>query len=126
MGKRILIIDDERDMQLYLATLFRKAGYDTIIAENGDQGVSMAVEEQPDLITLDLLMPRQSGVMAYRRLRDAPETAAIPVVILTGLSRQDDLFRSTAAGLPEPEAVVEKPIDRERFLRTVGGIIGPP
>ena len=79
MAKKILIIDDEKDMRVYLTTLFRKAGYETETAGNGEEGLRLAETFEPDLITLDLLMPKQSGVKAYRSLRTSSRTAPIPI-----------------------------------------------
>lgn len=123
MAKKILIIDDEKDMRLYLGTLFRKAGYDTETAPNGEEGLTLAESCLPDLITLDVLMPKGSGVRAYRGLRTSPKTRGIPIVVLTGLTRLDDFFGDLGE-LPRPDALVEKPIDRDAFLETVKGLLG--
>ncbi len=123
MAKKILIIDDEKDMQVYLGTLFRKAGYETKTASNGEEGLDLADTFQPDLITLDLLMPKQSGVKAYRSLRISPRTDSIPIVVLTGLTRLDDFF-GNLGDLRAPDALVEKPIDRETFLAKVKELVG--
>jgi CheY-like chemotaxis protein len=124
MAKKILIIDDEKDMRVYLSTLFRKAGYETDAAENGEAGLALARAEHPDLITLDVLMPKKSGVRAYRELRTSPETSGIPIVILTGLTKREDFFGDDLGDLPRPDAMVEKPIEREEFLEEVRGILG--
>ena len=124
MSKRILIIDDERDMQIYLKTLFRKAGYEPRIAQNGEEGLKAAREYRPDLITLDVLMPRKSGVLAYESLREDPSTREIPVMIVTGLAGQEGMFLGARGDLPPPNAVMDKPIDREAFLRKVEELIG--
>jgi len=122
MTKKILIIDDEKDMRVYLEAVFRKAGYETETAADGDQGVWLAEAKQPDLITLDVLMPKKSGVKAYRGLRSSEKTASIPIIVLTGLTRSDDFF-GDFGDLAKPEAVVEKPIKREEFLETVKELI---
>jgi len=124
MTKKILIIDDEKDMRVYLEAVFRKAGYETESAADGDQGVWLAEVHQPDLITLDVLMPKKSGVKAYRGLRSSEKTSSIPVIVLTGLTRSDDFF-SDFGDLQRPEAVLEKPIERESFLEKVQELIGP-
>lgn len=123
MAKRVLIIDDEQDMRVYLEALFRKAGFETETASNGEEGVWLAETHQPDLITLDVLMPRKSGVKAYRGLRSSEKTKSIPIVVLTGLTRLDDFF-GDLDNLPRPDALVEKPIDREAFLSTVEELVG--
>jgi CheY-like chemotaxis protein len=121
MQKRILIIDDEEDMRVYLETLLARAGYSTAVAENGDAGVDMAVSFQPDLITLDLMMPKQSGIKAYQRLKGSVDTRRVPILVLTGLGRQKDFF---GGGMPQPEAVMDKPIDRDNFLSQVSQLLG--
>jgi CheY-like chemotaxis protein len=123
MTKKVLIIDDEKDMRVYLEALFRKAGYETETAANGEEGVWLAEAHQPDLITLDVLMPKKSGVKAYRGLRNSDKTSSIPIVVLTGLTRLDDFF-GDLDNLPRPDALVEKPIDREAFLSTVKELVG--
>lgn len=123
MQKKILIIDDESDMRLYLRTLFTKAGYETEVANNGDDGLKKALEFEPDLITLDILMPRKSGIKAYEGLRKNPKTRNVPIIILTGLSRREDFFPQRD-DLPMPDAMLEKPIDRESFLEKARELIG--
>ena len=122
MTKKILIIDDEKDMRVYLEALFRKAGYDTESATDGEEGLWLAEAQQPDLITLDILMPKKSGIKAYRSLRTSDKTRSIPIVVLTGLTRLDDFF-GDLGDLPRPDALVEKPIDRDAFLEQVKGLI---
>jgi len=124
MAKKILIIDDEKDMRVYLTTLFKKAGYQVEDAENGEAGLEKARQSPPDLITLDVLMPKKSGVRAFRELRLSAETKDTPIIILTGLTRQEDFFGSEMGGFRKPEAIVEKPIDRDVFLRTAKAILG--
>lgn len=123
MAKKILIIDDEKDMRVYLEAVFRKAGYETETATNGEEGIWLAEAHRPDLITLDVLMPKKSGIKAYRGLRSSEKTASIPIVVLTGLARLDDFFGDLGE-LPQPEAIVEKPIERELFLEKVLELIG--
>jgi CheY-like chemotaxis protein len=123
MAKKVLIIDDEKDMRVYLEALFRKEGYETESAENGDEGLWLAEANRPDLITLDILMPKKSGIKAYRGLRSADTTKGIPIIVLTGLTRLDDFF-GDLGDLPEPDALVEKPIDRDAFLKQVERLVG--
>jgi len=124
MAKKILIIDDEKDMRVYLATLFRKAGYEIESAANGDEGCVLAKTFGPDLITLDIMMPKRSGLKAYNELRSSPETMSIPIIVLTGLSKQEDFFGDNLGKLPRPEAIVEKPIEREAFLEKARQVMG--
>jgi CheY-like chemotaxis protein len=123
MAKKVLIIDDEKDMRVYLEALFRKAGYETETASNGEEGLWLAETHLPDLITLDVLMPKKSGIKAYRGLRSSEKTCKIPIVVLTGLTRLDDFF-GDLEDMPRPDALVEKPIERDAFLEKVEGLVG--
>jgi CheY-like chemotaxis protein len=123
MAKKVLIIDDEKDMRVYLEALFRKEGYETTTAENGEEGLWLAEANRPDLITLDVLMPKKSGVKAYRGLRSSEATKGIPIIVLTGLTRLDDFFGDLGE-LPKPDALVEKPIDRDAFVTEVKRLVG--
>jgi CheY-like chemotaxis protein len=120
ISKKVLIIDDENDIRIYLQTLLRKAGYETEVAGNGHEGVEKAQSYKPDLITLDIMMPKQSGIKAYQRLRGQSETRDLPIIVLTGLSKQKDFF---GGGLVQPEAIMDKPIDQEAFLRKVSELL---
>jgi len=124
MAKKVLIIDDEKDMRVYLGTLFRKAGYEIESAPNGEEGLKLAKSFEPDLITLDVMMPKKSGLKAYNDLRTSSETKAIPIIVLTGLTKQEDFFGENLGEIPRPEAIVEKPIDRESFLERAKKLMG--
>ena len=124
MAKKIMIVDDEKDMRIYLTTLFRKAGYETEEAENGEEGLEKVKTFKPDLVTLDLLMPKRTGVKCFHSLRNDPETKDIPIIVLTGLPQHQDLFGNDFTGPDKPAAIVEKPIEPEAFLKKVQEIIG--
>jgi len=123
MAKKVLIIDDEKDMRVYLEAIFRKEGWETATASNGEEGLWLAEANRPDLITLDVLMPKKSGVKAYRGLRSSEATHGIPIIVLTGLTRLDDFF-GDLGDLPRPDALVEKPIDRDAFVQEVQRLVG--
>ena len=124
MAKTILIIDDEEDVRTYLETLFRNNGYETACAEDGERGLTVAREVKPDLVTLDILMPKQTGIMLYRQLRKDEQLAGVPIVVLTGLAQYRSFYAQDFRGTPPPDAFVEKPIDKEQFIETVKGLIG--
>ena len=123
MAKKVLIIDDEKDMRVYLEAIFRKEGWETATASNGEEGLWLAEANRPDLITLDVLMPKKSGVKAYRGLRSSEATHGIPIIVLTGLTRLDDFF-GDLGDLPRPDALVEKPVDRDAFVQEVQRLVG--
>jgi DNA-binding response OmpR family regulator len=117
--KKILIIDDEEDIIRYLETLFEDNGYKVVTADNGKDGVRKALEERPDLITLDVSMPEESGVKALREIQNSKDSKNIPVIIITGVSTDFKRFIETRKQVHPPEGYFEKPIDRDELLNKV-------
>ncbi len=119
----ILIIDDEPDTQTYFSSLLEDNGYNTIIAENGDEGLVKVRETKPDLITLDITMPEMSGVKFYRTVREDEDLKSIPVVIITGVSADFKTFISSRKQVPPPDGYLAKPIDQNELLELVAKLI---
>ena len=115
--KKILIIDDEADVRRYLAALLKKHGYETLTASDGVEGLEVARRERPDLVTLDLMMPNQSGTDFYRNLVKDKELGETPVVVVSGLPGRHLAVKT-------PAAVFDKPIDPEAFLEAVREALG--
>jgi CheY-like chemotaxis protein len=84
--RTVLVIDDEPHVVAYLEMLLQDAGYKTISAGDGKVGMEKAKQEMPDLICLDITMPEESGIRFYRKLRDDPELAHLPVVVVTAVT----------------------------------------
>jgi len=124
MAKRIMIIDDEQDVRLYLKTLFEKNGYETETAQDGDEGYPKTVACKPDLITLDILMPKQSGIRLYTKLKEDEALKEVPVVVLTGLTQYQQFYQQDFPEDELPDAFVEKPIQQDALLKIVQGLIG--
>ncbi len=121
--KKILVVEDESDVSTYLTTLFEDNGYDTITAEDGVKGLDMAKAEKPDLITLDIAMPEQSGVRTYRQYKTEPETKDIPVIIITGIGESMETYLKKLSGFADPEGFMSKPIDRDDLLKMVSDLL---
>jgi CheY-like chemotaxis protein len=124
MAKKILIVDDEEDARKYLEVLFQENGYETAIATDGDEAMPMVKEFKPDLISLDIIMPRETGQKFYRVLCKDPDLKKIPVIICSGVTRYKELFSRDHATMPKPLAFIEKPIDKEALLDKVKEAIG--
>jgi CheY-like chemotaxis protein len=82
-SKRILIVDDDRDIRLGTHFRLRSAGYETLLEENGQRGIDSAEQHHPDAIVMDIKMPEMDGVTALELLRESPSTCDIPVVIVS-------------------------------------------
>jgi len=123
MAHRVLIIDDDPDIRTYLKTLFEKNGYTTETAENGEAGLERARAFRPDLITLDILMPRQSGMKLFKNLTEDATLRKVPVIILTGVSDYPELHAQDFDASEAPAAFIEKPIQPDKILATVRELI---
>jgi two-component system, cell cycle response regulator DivK len=114
---KILIVDDEEDVRKYLTALLRKNGHQTVTASDGKEALELARAERPDLVTLDLMMPNQSGTDFYRQLSQDRDLAATPVIVVSGLPGRHLAVR-------EPAAVFDKPIDPIAFIDAVRRALG--
>ena len=119
MNKRILIVEDEKNIVDIIAFNLKKEGYTVITAADGEEGVQKAMEENPDLILLDIMLPGEDGITILRRLRAAPDTAKIPVILLTAKNTEYDKVVGLDTGaddyIPKPFGMMEL-ISRVRAL----------
>lgn len=117
--KKILIIDDEEDVLTYLTAFFANNDFHVISAPNGKEGIQKAITEKPDIITLDISMPEESGVKALRELQNNENTKNTPIVIITGVDSEFKRFIGARKQVHMPEGYFEKPINREQLLKKV-------
>lgn len=130
MGKKILIVDDDPDVRLFSQAVMEENGYTPVMAENGKEGEEMIRKDPPDLIILDVLMPKESGIRLYRNMKTSKKYKNIPIVILSGIAEKSFLRSQkvlTEFGgdpVPDPEAYLEKPVDGEKLADTIKTILG--
>jgi len=98
---RILVVDDSPDVRLALATILEDAGHDVVEAEDGDQVFDLAIGESPDLVLLDVMMPRVNGFDALATLKADTRTSPIPVVMVTAKGRPEDMAMARSLGAVE-------------------------
>lgn len=119
---KILIVDDEPDIIMYLKVLLENSGYEVVSASDGKEGLDLARTEQPDLVCLDIMMPKKSGVALYQEIKTDPELKKLPCVIISAYesaySFKGEAFRRMVRdrSIPEPLRFFEKPIDVPDFL----------
>lgn len=114
--KRILIVDDEAPMLQALVGKFTREGFEVLQATNGEEGLAQALGKQPDMILLDIIMPRMDGMTMLKKLREDPVGKEIPVIILTNLSDAKKVVEAMQNGVYDfliktdwkLESVVEK------------------
>ncbi|MFC2131007.1 response regulator [Bacteroidota bacterium] len=123
-NKTILIVDDEKDVCTYLATLLQDNGFNVLIANNGKEGVDIAIKNNPDLISLDITMPEESGVKAFRELQDSELTKNTPVIIVTGVDNRFKEFIHTRNQVNPPAGYFEKPVKPVEFIKKVCELLG--
>ncbi len=122
-GKKILVVDDELDVVAFVKNFLEDHGLAVISATDGKEGFAKAKAELPDLIVLDIVMPKDTGVRMYRDLYEDPETRHIPVVMLTGISHEFKRFISTRRQVPAPAGYFEKPADLNKVLEKIEEIL---
>ena len=141
MPKKILIVDDEADQRTFLSTVLEENGYASISAKDGVEGLELLRQEKPDLVLLDLMMPKKSGISMFQELRSDPNLSDIPVIVVTGVSevtgvdfrnfmfkqplRDEKQFVETT-GLTKytiPDGYIEKPIDPDELIKTIKDVL---
>jgi len=98
MKKKILIVDDEPRVQKIIAKKLRMEGFEPISAFDGKEGLEKAASEKPDLILLDIIMPKLDGISVLKKLKEDSEIDKIPVIILTNLSGKEAIVASLESG----------------------------
>jgi two-component system cell cycle response regulator len=112
----ILLIDDDPENRDILKTRLERAAHKVIEAQNGEEGLALAVSSTPDLIILDVMMPKMDGWQVCRLLKANPVTSPIPVVMLTACSKQVEELRGYESGAND---YMMKPWDHDRLLEII-------
>jgi CheY-like chemotaxis protein len=114
--KTILVVDDNSDNRNIIAQMLKISGYRAVCANDGLHALDMAASETPDLILMDMAMPRLDGWGATQRLKATPDLAHVPVIAVTGHVTHDDIARAINAGCAD---YLAKPIDYETMIHKV-------
>jgi len=127
----ILVVDDEPDVVIYLKTLLEDTGFNVQTAADGNEALELVKQKKPDFISLDLVMPRKSGIRFFYELRHNREWSKIPVVIVTAHARDEkiekdiqDLFAERT--MTGPRTYLEKPIKPANYVNLVKQELGIP
>ena len=125
-GKTILVVDDEKKIRELLDLRLSSEGYQVFHARHGEEGVEQAKKHLPDLILMDVMMPRMDGPEAVRHLQEDPATRDIPVIFLTAIITKEE-EESQASGI-HPEAAkhrfIAKPFDAAGLLAEIKKALG--
>lgn len=129
MGKDVLIVDDDPDIRTFIVTVLEENGYNPIIAKNGEEGLNSIRKHKAELVILDVLMPKQSGIKMYRELKTDEKLKDVSVIILSGISKrvflrsQEALTEFGSINVPEPDAYLEKPVEPEELAEVINKIL---
>jgi CheY-like chemotaxis protein len=110
---RILLVEDNEMNRDMLSRRLKRRGHDVLIAEDGAEGIAMALEHRPDLVLMDMSLPKVDGWEATRRLKADEPTSATPIIALTAHAMQGDREKALGAGCDDYDT---KPVDFKRLL----------
>lgn len=120
--KTILIVEDNEDNLMVYRTILEHVGYAVIEARDGEEGIARAREEHPDLILMDISIPRIDGWEATRRLKENEETRDIPIIALTAHALEEDREKALRVGC---DGYLAKPVEPRRVVEEVKRYVGP-
>jgi CheY-like chemotaxis protein len=123
-GKTVLVVDDEPSVRLYLQTVLEDSGFQVQTAANGHQALDRMTEKKPDVISLDLVMPKMSGLNFFKYIQKNKERAGIPVVVVTAHARDElgsEDFQKIEKHRSEECRIftLEKPVDAPTYVNTI-------
>jgi DNA-binding response OmpR family regulator len=121
MTKKILIVDDEPNIVISLEFLMKKEGFDVAIAVDGEEALAKVASFSPDLILLDVMMPKKSGFEVCEALRADPSTTGLQIVMLTAKGRDTEVAKGLAIGA---DAYVTKPFSTKELVSMVKAMLG--
>lgn len=148
MAKKVLLVDDDQNAVKYLSVVLSEHGYDPVSAYDGQEGLQKVKQDKPDLIVLDVMMPKKSGLVLFRQLKTDEQSKDIPVLMVTGVSgvledmelHKDEtdeqpydslrqalrkkILEMREEGLVRPDMFVDKPVDPDAFIARVQELIG--
>lgn len=119
--KKILVVDDEPDIVLMVSNRLKASGYDVVSAADGQAGLEMAKTSRPDLIILDLMLPKMDGYKVCSFIKKDSRYSKIPVIMFSAKAQQDDIKMGEEVGA---DAYIVKPFDSRVLLEKITGLLG--
>ena len=121
MGKKVLIVDDEPNIVAALEYLLQRKGYEIRIAADGEEALRQVQSFAPDLVLLDVMMPRQSGYEVCQRIRERPEWSAVRIVMLSAKGREAEVSKGLSLGA---DLYITKPFSNAELVARIGELLG--
>ena len=129
MKKKIMIVDDETDIQAYLMAALEDIGYSTCTVNDINDILGSIYQEKPDLIILDIMMPDRSGISIYREIQQNPEFKTIPIILMSGLSSKNEFIEKLFHDKNDSDKIsgstifIEKPIQLETLEKQISNLL---
>ncbi len=121
MRKRVLVVDDDREMVELIQLFLNNAGYETLAAFSGESALEQAFQQKPDLILLDIMMPKIDGWEVFRRIKNDPQATGIPIVFLT--ARTQNIDRMIGLSVMKASGYLTKPFSKKELLDEVERVL---
>jgi DNA-binding response OmpR family regulator len=120
VAKKVLIADDEENIVTALEFLLQRRGYETRVAKNGDEALSEVESFAPDLVLLDIMMPRKSGYEVCQRMRARPEWRHIKIIMLSAKGRDVEVSKGVSLGA---DLYITKPFSNTELVAKIDGLL---
>ena len=129
-NKKILVVDDESDMRIFVSVVVETIGFEAVTAQDGAEALEKARTHLPDLVILDVMMPKiDDGIQTYEQFRTDQKLSHIPIIMLSAIAKKTFVHSirmlrpRRSAQVPEPEAYMEKPPDADELGKLISGLI---
>jgi len=120
MARKVLIADDEQNIVISLEFLLKREGFEVLVAGDGDAALQMVAEHHPDLVLLDVMMPKRNGYEVCQRMRERPEWRGIKIVMLSAKGREVEVSKGVSVGA---DLYVTKPFSNAELVAQINALL---
>lgn len=130
MKKQIMVVEDEVDIRLFMMTALEDNGFDTVEFVEGSSIEEVFEKNKPDLVVMDFMMPRRSGISICKEIRSTPDYDDIPIILVSGMmadkepANQEIKRMFEEYSIPFPEGFIEKPVQIPELVEMIGSLLG--
>ena len=122
MARKVLIADDEQNIVISLEFLLKREGFEVLVAGDGEAALQMVAEHHPDLVLLDVMMPKRNGYEVCQRMRERPEWRGIKIVMLSAKGRDVEVSKGVSLGA---DLYVTKPFSNAELVAQINALLAP-
>jgi two-component system alkaline phosphatase synthesis response regulator PhoP len=122
MARRVLIADDEQNIVISLEFLLKREGFEVLVARDGEAALQMVAKHHPDLVLLDVMMPKRSGYEVCQRMRERPEWRGIKIIMLSAMGRDVEVSKGVSLGA---DLYVTKPFSNAELVAQINALLAP-